>query len=83
MSHRRTNPIHNKGGPVPAPRPDHWPRTTPELRERLGHELADLLDGALYEHPDLAKAFLPATAADQGAVNYVLGMRDASAERKG
>jgi len=68
------DPLHNKSGPTPAKPPERPPICPPELRERLGQDLADLLDDALELHPDLASAMLPPTAADRGRTEYAIGM---------
>ena len=74
MTHRRTNPMHDKSGAVPATRPETWPKTTPEVREKLGTEIANLLDDVLYEHPDFAKAMLPAEGGGRHYTEYTMGM---------
>lgn len=68
---KRRDPFSRQDGPIPAAQPSTYPRTTPEVRKRLGHELADLLDDTLRQHPDLALAFIPK---QEGFTHYTMGM---------
>ena len=70
--------MHNKSGPMPASPPTHWAKTTPAIRERLGHEIADLLDDIFYQHPDFARALQPAGATQQYHTQYTMGMWEGS-----